>query len=166
MAKPHELRCYDYVTHPYAAVRDALLVDLGGIFERGTRSATRRAEALAATLKVEVGAVEIGTDVAIERVGVEERPEGPMGHTPTTFIKLRWKAARAAAVFPAMEAELVVYPLSKSETQLELQGRYAPPLGALGGALDSLVGHRIADACVHRFVADVASLLRSELGSP
>jgi hypothetical protein len=51
-----------------------------------------------------------------------------------------------------MEAELVVYPLSKSETQLELQGRCSPPLGALGGALDSLVGHRIADASVHRFV--------------
>src|SRR5262245_17381618 len=138
MAKPHELRFYDYVNHPYAAVRDALLADLGGVFERGTKSATRRAEALAATLKVEVGAVEIGTDVVIEKIGVEERPEGPVGRAPTTFIKLRWKAARAAALFPSMEAELVVYPLSKNETQLELQGHYSPPLGAIGGTLDSL----------------------------
>ena len=80
-------------------------------------------------------------------------------------VTLRWKAARAAALFPSMEAELVVYPLSKDETQLELHGLYRPPLGAIGSALDSLVGHRIADASVHRFVTDVASLLRSELAT-
>jgi hypothetical protein len=38
-----------------------------------------------------------------------------------------------------------------------------PPLGGVGSALDSLIGHRIADASVHRFVTDVASLLRGEL---
>src|SRR5262249_35034842 len=76
MAEPHELRCYDYVNHPYVAVRDALQKDLGGIFERATKGAAGRAEALAATLKVEVGALEIGTDVTIEVVKVEERPEG------------------------------------------------------------------------------------------
>jgi hypothetical protein len=64
-----------------------------------------------------------------------------------------------------MEAELIVYPLSKEETQLELHGRYTPPLGAVGSALDSLIGHRVADASVHRFVTDVASLLRTELAA-
>jgi hypothetical protein len=163
MAQPHELRCYDYVNRPYVVVRDALRADLGGIFERATKGATGRAHALAASLKVGVGALEIGADVVIDVLGVEERDEGPVGRTRTTFIKLRWKAARAAALFPSMEAELVVYPLSKDETQLELHGLYTPPLGALGGALDSLVGRRIADASVHRFVTDVASLLRGEL---
>jgi hypothetical protein len=163
MPQPHELRCYDYVNRPYGVVRDALRTDLGGIVERATKSATGRAHALAATLKVEVGALEIGTDIVIEVLGVEERDEGPVGRTRTTFIKLRWKAARAAALFPSMEAELVVYPLSKDETQLELHGLYSPPLGVIGGALDSLFGHRIADASVHRFVTDVASLLRGGL---
>ena len=163
MSKPHELRCYDYVNHPYTAVRDAMRADLGGIFERATTSATRRAHALAANLKVGLGALEIGTDIVIEVLGVEEREEGPAGRTRTTFIKLRWKGARAAGLFPSMEAEVIVYPLSKDETQVELHGRYTPPLGAVGGALDSLIGHRVADASVHRFVTDVASLLRDEL---
>jgi hypothetical protein len=163
MAKPHELRCYDYVNRPYAVVRDALRADLGGIFERATKSATGRAHALAANLKVELGALEVGTDVVIQVLGVEERDQGPVGRTPTTFIELRWSAARAAALFPSMEAELVVYPLSRDETQVELHGRYKPPLGAVGSALDSLVGHRLADASVHRFVTDVAGLLRGEL---
>jgi hypothetical protein len=165
MAQPHELRCYDYVNHPYALVCDALRADLGGIFERATKSATRRADALAANLKVDVGPLEIGTDVVIEVLGVEERDEGPMGRARTTVIRLRWSAARAAALFPSMEAELLVYPLSRDETQLEIHGRYTPPLGAVGGALDSLIGYRVADASVHRFVTDVAGLLREELAA-
>ena len=163
MAQPHELRCYDYVNHPYAAVRDALRGDLGAVLERATKTATGRAHALAASLKVDVGPLEIGTDVAIELVGVEERDHGPVGRTPTTYIGLRWKAARAAALFPSMDAELIVYPLARDETQLELHGRYSPPLGAVGSALDSLVGHRVADASVHRFVSEVASYLRTAL---
>jgi hypothetical protein len=165
MVQPHELRCYDYVNHSYVAVRDALRADLGGIFERATKSATGRAHALAANLKVDLGALEIGTDVVIEVLGSEEREEGPAGRTRTTFINLRWNAARAAALFPSMEAELIVYPLSKDETQIELHGRYTPPLGSVGSALDSLIGHRVADASVHRFVTDVASLLRDELAT-
>jgi hypothetical protein len=165
MTQPHELRCYDYVNHPYAVVRDALRADLGGILQRATKSASGRAGALAANLKVDVGPLEIGTDVAIEVLGVEERETGPTGRAGTTAITLRWVAARGAALFPSMEAELLVYPLAKDETQIELHGRYTPPLGAVGGALDSLIGHRVADASVHRFVTDVASLLRSELGA-
>jgi hypothetical protein len=164
MSGTHRLHCYDYVNHPYVAVRDAMRADPGGIFQRATTSAAGRAQALAATLKVGVGALEIGTDVVIEVLGVEERAEGPAGRTPTTVIPLRWKAARAAALFPSMAAELLIYPLSRDETQIELDGRYTPPLGAVGGALDSLIGHRVADASVHRFVTDVASLLRGELG--
>ena len=163
MAQPHELRCYDYVNRPYAVVRDALRADLGGVFERATKGATGRANALAASLKIELGALEIGTDVVIEVLGIEEREEGPVGRTRTTVINLRWNAARAAALFPSMEAELIVYPLSKDETQIELHGRYTPPLGTVGSALDSLIGHRVADASVHRFVTDVARLLRDEL---
>ena len=163
MAQPHELRSYDYVNHPYAAVRDALRADLGGILERATQSATGRAHALAANLKVDLGPIEIGTDVVIDVQAIEERETGPLGRTPTTFIALRWKAARAAALFPSMQAELIVYRLSRDETQIELHGRYTPPLGAVGAALDSLLGHRVADASVHRFVSDVAGLLRNEL---
>jgi hypothetical protein len=165
MALPHELRCYDYVNRPYAVVRDALRADLGGIFERATKSATGRAHALAANLKVDLGALEVGTDVVIQVLGVEERDQGPVGRSPTTLIKLRWNAARAAALFPSMDAEIIVYPLSRDETQIELHGRYTPPLGAVGSALDSLVGHRLADASVHRFVTDVAGLLRGELAA-
>jgi hypothetical protein len=63
-----------------------------------------------------------------------------------------------------MRAELSVYPLTATETQLDFAGRYEPPLGALGSAMDAMVGHRIAEASVHRFLQDVAAYLRRELG--
>ena len=110
-----------------------------------------------------MGPLEIGTDVVIEVLGIEERQEGPAGHTPTSVVRLRWSSARAASLFPAMEAELAIYPLSRDETQIELRGRYRPPFGPVGGALDSLVGHRVAEASVHRFVTDVATQLRAEV---
>jgi hypothetical protein len=160
----HELRCYEYVNHPYATVHEALRADLAGILARATKSAAQRADALAARLRVELAGVEVGTDVAIEVVRVTEEPPSGPGHTPSTIFELRWRAAHRAAVFPAMTAELHVYPLGKSETQLELRGTYRPPLGPLGTMIDGVVGHRIAEASVHRFVADIAELLKTELG--
>lgn len=161
MTEPHELRTYEYVNRPYAAVRDALKADPAGIFSAATHTAAGRASSLAANLRVEFGALEVGTDVSIQVESVEERDDGPGGRTPTTCIKLSWKAARTPGIFPSMQAELFVYALSKDETQLDLHGLYRPPLGAVGSAIDSLVGHRIADASVHRFVADVAKHLRA-----
>jgi hypothetical protein len=64
-----------------------------------------------------------------------------------------------------MDAELAIYPLSKDETQLDLRGNYEPPLGPLGEMLDAVVGHRIAEASVHRFLFEIATLLKSELGA-
>lgn len=163
MTEPHELRCYEYVNRPYAVVRDALRADPQGIFERATKGAAGRAHALAASLKVELGGIEIGTDVTINIVGVEERLPGGEVRTPVTRLKVTWKATRAPALFPSMEAEVSIYPLSSEETQLDLHGLYRPPLGILGSAVDTLVMHRVADASVHRFLAEVAALLRAEL---
>jgi hypothetical protein len=165
MAQAHELRCYEYVNQPYPIVREALQADLPGILARATHSAAERADAVAASLRVELGGLEVGTAVTIEVVDSREQAGAAPGRGDATVIQLRWKAARAAAIFPSMEAQLSIYALSKDETQLELHGIYRPPLGALGTVVDALVGHRIAEASVHRFVVDIAHLLRDELGA-
>jgi len=66
-------------------------------------------------------------------------------------------------LFPLMKAELSIYPLTTTETQLDFLGHYEPPLGALGKAMNAVAGHRIAEASVHRFVSDVAGYLRKAL---
>jgi hypothetical protein len=64
-----------------------------------------------------------------------------------------------------MKAEFSIYSLTATETQLDFSGIYEPPLGALGSAMDIIVGHRVAEASVHRFVADVAAYLRTTLSA-
>jgi hypothetical protein len=156
-----ELSCYEYVPIPFARVRDALVSDANGIFQRATAGAAARARDLVATLHAQVGALEVGADVVIEVVG---RKEGVLpGGEKTTELELRWRAARAPGLFPAMSATLSVYPLSSRETQLDLQGRYTPPFSVVGVALDAAVGHRIAQASVLRFVQDIAAQLAKEL---
>lgn len=161
MSEGRELRCYDYVNHPYAIVRDALLGDTRGIFQRATKAASTRAEALAANLRVSLGALEIGVEITI-RVAKVEETRSPLG-SPATAVSLAWQAVRGAWLFPAMEATLSLYALSATETQLDLRGMYTPPLGVFGTALDAMVGHRVAEASVLRFVQDVAEYLRAQL---
>jgi hypothetical protein len=156
-----ELHCYQYVTVPYEKVREALKRDAVGIFQRATAGAASRARELVATLRVDLGPLEIGADVNIVVRGIEEKTSA-LGDR-TTEVTLGWTAVNAAALFPSMEATLSIYALSAQETQVDLRGRYQPPLGVVGGALDSLVGHRVAEASVLRFVQDIAARISAEL---
>ena len=83
---------------------------------------------------------------------------------PATRLQLEWEAARMPRLFPIMKADLSIYPLTATETQLDFKGVYEPPLGPLGEAVNAIVGHRIAEVSVHRFVSDVAGYLRKTLG--
>jgi hypothetical protein len=69
-------------------------------------------------------------------------------------------------MFPTMRARLTVFALTATETQLELEGTYDPPLGPIGDLLDAALGHRLAEASVQRFVAEVAGWLREQLALP
>jgi hypothetical protein len=157
-----EIRSYDYVNHPYAAVRDALVKDPAGMLRAATNAAAARARDIAAELHVNIGPLDIGAQIAVTVGKISEQSHaGPMSQM--TRIPIEWSAAQRAALFPIMNAELSVYPLTATETQLDFLGRYEPPLGIVGGALDALAGHRIAQASVHRLVADLASYLRQHV---
>ena len=163
MGRRQEIRCFDYVNHPYDRVKDVMSRDALAVFQAATRAASSRAHAVASELRVDVGPIGIGTEIAISVNELEER-RADVTARPVTRLALEWKATKSAGLFPFMKAELSIYPLTGTETQLDFLGRYDPPLGALGGAVDALVGHRIADASVHRFVGDVADYLRKNLG--
>ena len=157
-----EIRSYDYVNHPYAAVRDALVKDPAGVLRAATNAAVARARDVAAALHVNIGPIDIGAEIAVT-VGeiIEQSSAAPISRV--TRIPIEWSAAQRAALFPIMNAELSVYPLTATETQLDFLGRYEPPLGIVGGALDAIVGYRIAEASVQRLVSDVARYLREHV---
>jgi len=162
MGKGHEIRCFDYVNHPYEAVRGALGTNALEVFRNATTVAASRARAVASDLRVNVGSLEVATEIVIAVTGHEERQAGPKT-SASTLLRLEWEAAKAPRLFPLMRAELSIYPLTSTETQLDFAGRYAVPMGLVGDAIDALVGHRIAEASVHRFVSDVAEYLRRTL---
>jgi hypothetical protein len=152
------LRSYDYVNRPYATVRDALVTDAPGIFRRATSAAAARADALSAELHARVGPVDVSADIDIEVRSIEEGVS-PL-ETASTRLELAWSAKAHPGLFPVMRAVLSIYPLSASETQIDLAGVYQPPLGVLGQVIDAAIGHRVAEASVHRFVEQVAAFLR------
>ncbi len=161
MSKGREVRCYDYVNHPYAQVRDVLSKDAPAIFQAATKAATSRAQSIASELRVDISGIALEADIVISVKKVEEQT--PDMAAPVTRLQLEWQAAKMPGLFPLMKAELAIYPLTASETQLDFAGLYEPPLGVVGKALDAVVGYRIAEVSVHRFVNDVAGYLRQAL---
>lgn len=163
MSKGPRIRCYDYVNHPYEPVRDALSKDALAVFRSATKAAASRAQSVASQLRVDIGGIGIETDIHISVRKIEEKaPKGTA--PPATRMQIEWEAATMPRLFPFMKAELSIYPLTATETQLDLSGVYEPPLGALGKVVNAVIGHRIAEVSVHRFVSDVAGYLRQALG--
>lgn len=157
-----EIRCYHYVNRPYEQVRHALTKDALAIFQSATRAAASRARSLAAELRADVGAIALEAEIVISVKKVEEKPAEAMSD-PLTRLHIEWQAAKLPALFPFMQAELSLYPLTSTETQVDFSGVYEPPLGPLGKALNAMALHRIAEGSVHTFVADVAEYLRHAL---
>lgn len=162
MSKRHEVRSFDYVNHPYDDVRTALTSEAASIFRAATTAAASRAEAVASELHVELAGLNVSKGIAISLGHPEEVPAGPTS-VPVTRMPLEWEAADRPRLFPLMKGELSIYPLTATETQLDFAGVYDPPLGPLGEAIDAVVGHRLAEASVHRFLRDVARYLRNNL---
>jgi hypothetical protein len=160
MSKGREIHCYDYVNHPYDQVRDALSKDAIALFQSATKAAASRARSVASELRIDVGGIGIGADIRVSVKSIEVKDREAMAD-PVTRLQLEWEAATMPGLFPLMKAELSIYPLTATETQLDFKGFYEPPLGPLGKAVNAMVGHRIAEVSVHRFVRDVAGHLRT-----
>ena len=160
--KGRKIRCYDYVNHPYARVRDALKQNAPAVFQSATKTAASRAQSVAAELHVDFGGIGVKTEIKIEVRSVEEKVVDSTS-MPTTKLLLEWEAATMPRLFPLMKGELSLYPLTSTETQLDFSGVYEPPFGAVGKTMNAIVGYRIAEVSVHRFVSDVAGYLRQTL---
>jgi len=160
-----QIHKFDYVNHPYERVRDALKHDAPAVFQAATKAAADRVRSLASELRVDVGGIGVSADVKITVTKVEEKTLDGLS-TPAACLFLEWEAASMPRLFPLMRAEFSVYPLTPTETQLDFLGVYEPPFGPVGKAMNAIIAHRIAEASVQRFVADVAAHLRATLSTP
>ena len=162
MSKGREIRCFDYVNHRYDQVREALSKDALVVFQSATKAAASRAQSIASELRLDIGGIAVEADIIISIKKIEEKLADAMTG-PVTTLELEWQAAKMPGLFPLMKAELSIYPLTSAETQLDFLGHYEPPLGAVGKAVNAVIGYRIAEGSVHRFVSDVAAYLRQAI---
>lgn len=82
----------------------------------------------------------------------------PYQHDGVLVVPVRWVATGATgAMFPQLDGNLELAEASTGQSALRLNGAYRPPLAAVGGGLDRLLLHRVADATIRRFLQDVAA---------
>lgn len=97
---------------------------------------------------------------------IEKRIEIEVGEPAhlrgTTLLPMTWKATRADAIFPSLEADLELAPIGPDRTQVSISARYRPPLGGLGRALDRALLHRVAEATIKDFLERVGARLVHE----
>ena len=83
------------------------------------------------------------------------------GNAATLRRRVTWRSAVTGLLVPTLEADLELAPLNGYGCQLSLMGSYPPPLSVAGAVGDRLLGHRVAEACVRRFVLGLAERLEA-----
>ncbi len=152
------VRCFEYVARPYEKVRDALASEGNVIFHEATKLAEAKASVDSAGLHLKIGGVELGKEINVEVISFEEVECQKRKYSNLRF---RWQAAENPRLFPRMTANLRIYPITFNQSQLVLEGKYEPPLGLLGKAIDTIVGHDAAEVTTQHFVTEVAKYLQN-----
>lgn len=83
----------------------------------------------------------------------------PFARGASTVVPVTWTARGAAPLFPIFSGDIEIAAIGGAETQLLISGKYDPPLGALGEALDRFALHRIAQASIRAFLVELGRAL-------
>jgi Rrf2 family protein len=78
-------------------------------------------------------------------------------------LPIRWEATGPTGLFPRLTGTLRVGELDPERCELTLSGRYRPPLGRAGQALDDAILTRVARATVRSLLRRLAQALESDL---
>jgi hypothetical protein len=74
-------------------------------------------------------------------------------------IPIRWEAAFFESLFPVLDGTLVITPLDEERARLAIEASYRPPLDRIGGLIDRVLLHRVAEATVHEFLRRIGPAL-------
>lgn len=131
------------------------------------------------------GLLRQASDEAYGKWGADLARVGPLGAAPgmSRLVKvqfrdvvthedsagwaLRWEAVgTTGALFPVLDADIVLTPAGDQATMLVVRGAYRPPLGSLGATLNRAVMHRIAEATIRAFTRQIGDAIVNPAGSP
>jgi hypothetical protein len=78
-------------------------------------------------------------------------------HDGGAVLTLRWEATGpGGGLFPALDADITLSPVSEQESRLTLDGAYRPPLASLGAGLDRVILHRVAAPTMRTLLEQIA----------
>jgi hypothetical protein len=81
-------------------------------------------------------------------------------HGATLVLTLRWEATGASgALFPVLDADVVLIPDGDQATLIGLSGVYRPPGGAVGAGLDRAILHRVATATIRSLLGQITDAI-------
>jgi Rrf2 family protein len=86
-------------------------------------------------------------------------PEGPDEHL---VIPVTWEATGPSGLFPRFNGDLGVTSVDPDRTELTLSGRYRPPLGRAGHAIDDALMARVAHATIRSLLRRMARALEED----
>ncbi len=97
---------------------------------------------------------------------VEVRFRDLVAHGESAVLALRWEAAGpGGGLFPVLDADLTLAPVTDAETTLRLAGSYRPPLGKVGAMLDLVALRRVAVATLRGFLERVGDAVVNPAGA-
>ena len=104
-------------------------------------------------MTVPVAGLHVGKDVEVEL-------DQPFDGNDVVSLPIRWKATWPAAAYPSFDGELELTRLTDGSAELWLMGRYQPPLGAIGRAIDRSVLHTLANDSIRQVLTSMAARLQ------
>lgn len=152
---------FERVNAPYASVHRILRDQPGLVLAPSALVALQSASDLVARLDAEVAGITLTEEVDIDFGEFEDLERGMIACTRA----VSWAGVDHPDWFPRFEGEFEAYPLTPTSTQLTFVGRYTPPGGLVGGIIDVLALHRIADASLQSFFEHAAQRL-GEVAAP
>lgn len=79
-------------------------------------------------------------------------------HGESAVLAFRWEAlGPGGSLFPALDADLTLRPLTTERSLLRIDGAYRPPLGSFGAAIDRAILNHVAAATIRDLVLRVAA---------
>jgi hypothetical protein len=147
------------IDRPFAVVSDELVASGPGWLGDSLVAAYAEGERLSVRVASSLGPIRVSKRVWAELGEMSVKPD-------RVTQPLRWRAAGASGLFPAMVADLEFAPMGTAMTAISFMGRYVPPLGPLGREVDRMLLHRLAQASVRALLGLVVERLAADTEKP
>jgi len=153
----HQIHRYAYVTRPFEDVWTAVAGNPSMLVDESVDGGVKRLQ-----LHARVAGIDVARPVLVHVGGLVNRGD-------CAVLALTWWDQAWRNLFPMMEAVLELVPVDYRGwpiTQVGLVGRYRPPFGEVGNAIDRVAGAQIVAESVAWFVGEVTRRLEAAVPAP